>query len=48
VRILAALARGDRSALPPNNYLDVPARRITKDNVSAFWSELKTLTGSAQ
>ncbi len=47
VRILASLARGDRSALPPNNYLDVPARRITKENVSAFWSELKQLTDTA-
>lgn len=44
VRILASLARGGRTALPPNNYFDVPARRITKDNVSSFWSELKQLT----
>lgn len=46
VRILAALARNDRSALPANGYLDVPARRITKDNVDAFWTELKQLTGA--
>ena len=46
VRILAALARGDRSVLPANGYLDVPARRITKTNVDAFWSELKQLTGA--
>ena len=47
MRILAALARGDRSALPPNNYLDIPARRITIDNVNEFWSKLKMLTGAA-
>lgn len=45
VRILAALARGDRSVLPDGGFLDIPARRITKDNVEAFWSELKELTG---
>ncbi|MFT5374773.1 MAG: ribose transport system substrate-binding protein [Candidatus Latescibacterota bacterium] len=46
VRILAALARNDRSALPPNGYLAIPARRITSDNVDAFWTELKQLTGA--
>ncbi len=47
VRILAALARGDRSVLPESGYLDIPARRITVDNVETFWSELKQLTGAA-
>lgn len=47
VRILAALARGDRSVLPKGGYLNIPARRITIDNVETFWSELKQLTGTA-
>ena len=46
VRILAALKRGDRSALPSGGVLDIPARQIRKDNVEAFWSELKQLTGA--
>ncbi len=46
VRILAALARGDRSVLPEGGVLDVPARSIRRDNVEAFWDELKTLTGT--
>ena len=46
VRILAALARGDRSVLPDGGVLDVPARSIRRDNVEAFWDELKTLTGT--
>ena len=45
VRILAGLARGDQSVLPPEGYLDIPARKITRDNVEKFWSNLKDLTG---
>ena len=43
VRILAALARGDRSVLPPNKFLEVSIKIVKKDNVDAFWSELKKL-----
>ena len=46
IRILAALKRGDRSALPAGGVLDVPARQIRRDNVEEFWRELKKLTGS--
>lgn len=45
VRILAALARGDSSVLPPNGFLNIPERVIRKDNVQQFWDELKRLTG---
>jgi ribose transport system substrate-binding protein len=41
VRILAGLARGDKSVLPEGGFLDIPARQIRKDNVEAFWAELK-------
>jgi ribose transport system substrate-binding protein len=44
VRILAALARDEEDALPEGGFLDIPARKITKDNVQAFWDELKDLT----
>jgi ribose transport system substrate-binding protein len=43
VRILAGLARGDESVLPPNKFLEVPIKLVKKDNVEAFWSELKKL-----
>ncbi len=47
VRILAALAKGDTSVLPKQGVLvDIPARKITKPNVEAFWAELKKLTGN--
>ena len=41
VRILAGLARGDRSVLPENGVLNIPAQVIRKNNVDAFWSDLK-------
>jgi len=45
VRILAGLARGDQSVLPPKGFLMVPERTITKDNVDQFWETLKKQTG---
>jgi ribose transport system substrate-binding protein len=43
VRILAGLARGDNSVLPKNKFLEVPIKIVKKDNVEAFWQELKKL-----
>ena len=44
VRILAALARKDKSVIPPNGFLEVEIRVVKKDNVDAFWEELKKLS----
>ena len=46
VRVLAALKRGDRSVIPASKYIDVPARQIRKDNVDAFWADLKQKMGN--
>ena len=46
VRVLAALARGDRSVLPESQLIDIPAREITAENVDAFWADLKKLMGT--
>jgi ribose transport system substrate-binding protein len=43
VRILAGLARKDKSVLPPKGFLEVEIRVVKKDNVDAFWEELKKL-----
>lgn len=43
IRILAKLARDDKSALPENGFLDIAARKITQDNVDEFWQKLKEL-----
>jgi ribose transport system substrate-binding protein len=43
VRILAALARGDKSVLPPGGFLEVPIVEVRKENVRTFREELKKL-----
>jgi len=43
VRVLKALAEGDKSVIPENKIIHIPARKITKDNVKEFWAELKSL-----
>jgi ribose transport system substrate-binding protein len=43
VRILTALAKGDKSVIPENKFVDVPAKVIKKAEVEAFWKELKEL-----
>jgi ribose transport system substrate-binding protein len=45
VRILAGLARGDESVLPEGGFLDIPAQKITAENVAPFWAELKERMG---
>jgi hypothetical protein len=43
VRILAALLRKKPDALPAGGVLEVESRVVKKDNVDAFWAELKKL-----
>ena len=43
VRILAGLARGDRTVVPKDKVLDIPVKVINRDNVAAFWQNLKKL-----
>jgi ribose transport system substrate-binding protein len=43
VRILTALAKGDKSVIPPDTFVEVPAKAIKKAEVDAFWKELKDL-----
>jgi ribose transport system substrate-binding protein len=47
VKLLVALAKGDKSAIPPNKQLIIPVRTITRENVDEFWTQLKKLTGKA-
>lgn len=48
VRVLAALSRGNESVIPADGFIDIPARQIRQDNVTAFWTELKRLTGGEE
>lgn len=45
VRVLAALARGDDSVIPENEFIEVPSVVVRKDNVAEFWANLKELKG---
>lgn len=45
VKLLKALADGDKAALPAGGFMDIPARKITKENVEAFVSDLDAKLG---
>lgn len=45
VKLLAALASGDKSAVPAGKQLVIPTLAVTQDNVDAFWAELKSQVG---
>ena len=47
VEMLAKLALGDASVIPESRFIEIPARAIKKDNVEAFWADLKELLGDA-
>ncbi|MCP3920452.1 MAG: substrate-binding domain-containing protein [bacterium] len=49
VKMLAAIAEGDKSVIPASGFLDIPARKITKDSVVDFRTELESLiAGTAE
>ena len=45
VRVLAALHRGNTRVIPEGKFMDIPARKITKENVDEFWADLRKKTG---
>ncbi|MBL9155290.1 MAG: sugar-binding protein [Verrucomicrobiales bacterium] len=45
IEVLHKLAQGDRSVIPENQFILVPARQIRQDNVADFWADLKTKRG---
>jgi ribose transport system substrate-binding protein len=45
VKVLHALAGGDRSVVPDDQFIQIPGRQIKQDNVEAFWADLKAKTG---
>jgi ribose transport system substrate-binding protein len=44
MRILAGLARNDPSVLPEGGFLNIPTRKITRQNIEPYWNELRRLT----
>lgn len=45
IKVLKALKAGDRSVIPADKFIVVPARQIRRDNVEAFWTDLKAKRG---
>lgn len=45
VALLHALAKGDRSMIPSDGRVEVPARQIRRDTVEAFWADLRGKLG---
>lgn len=45
VKILAELLRGHDVTFPEDKFIDIPARKVTRDNVDEFWADLKSKTG---
>jgi ribose transport system substrate-binding protein len=45
VKVLHALAGGDKSVVPADQFIQIPGRQIKKGNVEAFWADLKAKTG---
>ena len=43
VRILARLAHGDKSVLPPGGFHEVPSVEVRKANAEKFWADLKKM-----
>lgn len=46
IEVLVSLLKGDDSVVPESKFVDIPPRAITKENVDAFWDDLKSKTGN--
>ena len=47
VKVLAALARDDKSIIPESKVIDTGVTVVDKANIDKFWAELKKLTGKS-
>ena len=45
VEVLNSILDGDMSVIPPEKFIDIPARSITKENVDVFWDDKKAKLG---
>lgn len=45
VEVLKQVVAGNSSVIPENQFINIPARHIRKDNVEAFWADLKKQVG---
>jgi len=45
MKLMAKYLEGDKSGIPANGLMIIPTKIISKDNVDAFWAELKERQG---
>jgi len=45
IKLMAKHAAGDKSVIPPSKQIFIETKDIAKDNVDAFWANLKKLRG---
>jgi ribose transport system substrate-binding protein len=45
ISVLNELHKGNKSVIPANKFIDIPARVIDSSNVDAFWKEIKDRLG---
>lgn len=45
VEVMASLVQEDMSVIPAGGFVDIPPRKITKENVTSFWDDLKAKLG---
>lgn len=45
VEVLKHIVAGNHSVVPASKFIDIPARKIRRDNVDEFWADLKKKTG---
>jgi ribose transport system substrate-binding protein len=45
VEVLKDIINGNTGVIPENGFIDIPARKILKDNVDVFWADLKEKVG---
>jgi len=45
MKLLKEILSGDTSAIPPDKFIDIPARRVDSSNIEPFWADLKKKIG---
>jgi ribose transport system substrate-binding protein len=45
VKYLKSIIDGDLTVIPESKFVDIPPRKITAENVDAFWADLKAKKG---
>jgi ribose transport system substrate-binding protein len=45
IKLLKDIVGGNTSAIPADKFIDIPARRIDRSNIDAFWTDLKKKIG---